>query len=192
MSERFPRIAPETMSDKQREVAAEISAGPRGEVKGPFIALLHNPELAGCLQKVGEHLRFGTGMPGEVIELAILITARAWDCQYEWVAHRRIAANTTSLGAEIMDAVARNERPVSMTDELQDVYDFCIEAQRLGAPSAEAYERVEQRYGKRGVLDLLAICGYYALLAMVLNTAEPPLPDGMEAPLKPLRAGAPG
>lgn len=187
MSERFPRIPPEAMSDKQREVVAEIAAGPRGEVKGPFIALLHNPELAGCLQKVGEHLRFGTGLPAEVVELGILITARAWDCQYEWMAHRRIAAGTTTLSAEIMDAVARDERPASMPEELRDVYEFCTGTQRLGAPGREAYARVEARYGKRGVLDLLAICGYYTLLAMVLNTAEPPLPDGMAPPLKPVR-----
>ena len=42
---RFPRLTPEEMSPEQREVAAEISAGPRGEVRGPFIALLHNPAL---------------------------------------------------------------------------------------------------------------------------------------------------
>src|SRR5690606_28795923 len=147
MSERFPRIAPEAMTDRQREVAAEISAGPRGEVKGPFIALLHNPELAGCLQRVGEHLRFNTGLSGEVVELGILITARAWDCQYEWIAHRRIASNTTALPPEIMDAVARNERPAFMTEELCDVYDFCTEVQAAGVPSAQAYERVETRYG---------------------------------------------
>ena len=46
MTQRFPKLAPEAMSPAQLEVAAEITAGPRGEVRGPFIALIHNPELA--------------------------------------------------------------------------------------------------------------------------------------------------
>jgi hypothetical protein len=54
MAQRFPKLTPETMNAAQREVAAEITAGPRGEVRGPFIALLHNPELARHVQRLGE------------------------------------------------------------------------------------------------------------------------------------------
>ena len=60
---RFPHIAPEAMTPAQREVAAEISAGPRGEVRGPFIALIHNAELASRIQSLGEHLRWKTKLP---------------------------------------------------------------------------------------------------------------------------------
>ena len=59
MAQRFPKLTPEQMTPAQREVAAEITAGPRREVRGPFIALIHNPELARRLQKLGEHLREG-------------------------------------------------------------------------------------------------------------------------------------
>ena len=43
---RFPKLTMEQMSEAQRAVAAQISAGPRGEVRGPFIALIHNAELS--------------------------------------------------------------------------------------------------------------------------------------------------
>ncbi|TMH71714.1 MAG: hypothetical protein E6H57_04685 [Betaproteobacteria bacterium] len=55
---RFPKLTPEAMSPEQREVAAAITAGPRGEVRGPFIALLHNPGIARHLQSLGEQLRW--------------------------------------------------------------------------------------------------------------------------------------
>ena len=54
---RFPKLTPEQMTSAQREVAAEIAAGPRGEVRGPFIALIHSPELARRIQSLGEYLR---------------------------------------------------------------------------------------------------------------------------------------
>src|SRR5436305_1272796 len=47
---RFPKLSTEEMTTEQREVAAAISAGPRGEVRGPFIALLHHPAIARHLQ----------------------------------------------------------------------------------------------------------------------------------------------
>ena len=63
MAQRFPKLTPETMTPAQREVAAEITAGPRGEVRGPFIALLHNAELARHVQRLGEHLRWKGKLP---------------------------------------------------------------------------------------------------------------------------------
>jgi 4-carboxymuconolactone decarboxylase len=43
---RFPIIPPEQWTDAQRRVAQEIAAGPRGEIRGPFLALIHSPEVA--------------------------------------------------------------------------------------------------------------------------------------------------
>ncbi|HEY0296214.1 MAG TPA: carboxymuconolactone decarboxylase family protein [Bordetella sp.] len=183
--QRFPAIDPGHMTARQREVADKIAGGPRGGVKGPFLALLHHPELADRLQQVGEHLRFGTGMPQEVVELVILVTARHWDCQYEWYAHNRLARANTRLDPAVIEAVARDEAPAGMPAELQDAYDFCIEVHRHGQPGDRAYAAVEARFGKQGVLDLLATCGYYSLLAMVLNTARIPLPEGEPPPLGP-------
>ena len=47
-AQRFPKLTLEQMNAAQRAVAGEITAGPRGEVRGPFIALLHNPSSAPC------------------------------------------------------------------------------------------------------------------------------------------------
>ena len=56
-AQRFPKLTPDQLTPAQREVAAEITAGPRGEVRGPFIALIHNPELASRVQKLGARTR---------------------------------------------------------------------------------------------------------------------------------------
>ena len=54
MNDRMPPLAPEALSEDQRLAAAELAGGPRGAVRGPFIALLRSPQLMRRLQKVGE------------------------------------------------------------------------------------------------------------------------------------------
>jgi len=41
----MPPLDPVAMTDAQRRAADELTAGPRGGVKGPFIPLLRSPEL---------------------------------------------------------------------------------------------------------------------------------------------------
>ena len=185
MTERFPAIPPEQMNAAQREVAAAIAGGPRGAVRGPFLALLHHPPLAMRLQALGEHLRFGTGLPQSLVELLILVTARHWTCQYEFFAHARIARNE-GLPEAVIAAIAEGRRPEMMDADQTMVHDFALAVHRDGEPGEALYTAAEARFGKAGVLDLLALAGYYTLLAMVLNTARPALPDGAAPPLKPL------
>jgi 4-carboxymuconolactone decarboxylase len=190
--ERFPPIPPEAMSEAQRSVAEEIASGPRGGVRGPYLALLHHPALAARLQALGEHLRYGTGLPDALVELAILVTARHWGCQYEWVAHERLARKA-GLDPAIIAAIAEGQVPASMSPDEALVHGFCRDTLERGEPEDAGFAAARDRFGLTGVLDLIALCGYYALLAMVLNTGRPPLPDGMAPPLGPLpsRAGLP-
>jgi len=185
---RFPQLDDADLDERQREVVAQIVSGPRGAVKGPFQVLLHHPELALRLQHLGEHLRFGTGLPPELVELVILLTARHWTSQYEWQAHRRIALTSTPLPAAVIDAIAQGERPQDLSPELDAAYVFARECLTNGEPSDASYQRIEELFGRKGVLDIIALCGYYGLLACVLNTSRLPLPDNMPPPLQPLAA----
>ena len=48
--------------------------------------------------------------------------------------------------------------------------------------SDAAYRSVVDKFGERGVMDLIGVSGYYTLVSMVLNTAEIPLPPGAKSP----------
>src|SRR3972149_4436102 len=89
--ERLPRIPPEQMTEAQKKAAAELAAGPRGELRGPFIALLRSPGLMNPVQKVGADIRFNCPLDRRVMEFATLIAARFWTQQYEWQALREHA-----------------------------------------------------------------------------------------------------
>lgn len=172
------------MSVTQREVADAITSGPRGALKGPFLALIHNPELASRVQALGEHLRYGTGLSSQLVEIAVLIAARRWSCDYEWAAHARIAKEA-GLAAEIIDALAVGARPVHLDAEESVIYDFAWQTVWDGTPDDAAFESLAGRFGLASALDVLAVCGYYTMLAFVLNAAGLPLPEGAR-PLEPL------
>ena len=185
MSEpRFPILKPEERTARQNEVAALIAEGPRGGIRGPFLALIHQPELADRLQRVGEHLRYGSVLPKAMTELAVLTVARRWSCQYEWFAHARIARTTTDLPEAIIVAISEGKVPT--TDEQETVYHFVKETLANGSPADAIYDRAVKHFGHAGVLDLIGLTGYYSTIAMVLNTSRIPLPDGATPPLAPI------
>ena len=170
------------MSPEQREVARAIAAGPRGEVRGPFIALLHHPALARHLQGLGEQLRWKSTLPPHLVELAVLVTARRWTCQHEWFMHEPLARNSGLDGA-IIDAIREQREPRATGDEAL-VYAFCRDAHAGGRVSDENFAAVRARFGVDGAVELLVLSGYYTMMAMVLNTAGLPLPGDAEPPLK--------
>ena len=174
-----------TMTSRQREAHQGIVSGPRKGAAGPFNALLRSPDVADRVQRVGEYVRFQTTIPAPLNELAILITGRFWNAQFEFWAHSRLA-RTAGLPDAIIDAVAEGRRPSPMSDDERIVYDFCTEMFRDKAVSDVAFKAVVDRFGEQGVIDLIAACGYYSIVSMVLNVDRYPLPAGEQPPLKAL------
>ena len=182
MNERMPPLAPEAMTEAQRRAAAELAAGPRGGVRGPFIALLRSPELMQRLQKVGEYLRYQSSLPARLNEFAILVTARQWNAQVEWIAHHPLALKA-GLEPLVAEDLAQGKRPVAMKEDEAAIYQFCKELHETKAVSDAAFKAVADRFGERGVIDLIGLTGYYTMLAMVLNVGQQPLPGGVAPPL---------
>jgi 4-carboxymuconolactone decarboxylase len=187
MSEtRFPLLTPDTMTDEQRAVADAIQSGPRGSgLRGPFNALLRSPALCDLVQRVGAYVRFGSSIPAPLNELAICMAGRKWGAQYEFYAHRRLGIEA-GLNPAILDAVAQGRRPSDMSGDEATVYSFVTDLLSTGAVSDGPYQAVIDRFGERGVMDLVGAVGYYSLVSMVLNVAQVPLPEGEQPPLKPL------
>jgi len=183
---RFKPLAADEMTDAQRKVYGEIAGGPRGGVRGPFNALLRSPELADRAQKMGEYIRFNSSLPARLNEFAILITARYWGSQYEWYAHHPLALKA-GLSPAVAADLAQSRRPEGMKDDEAAVYDFCKELHEKKSVSDAAYKAALDRFGERGVVDLIGVSGYYTLVSMVLNVDRHPLPGAAPAPLPELK-----
>jgi 4-carboxymuconolactone decarboxylase len=183
---RFPQLTPETMTAEQKKVADAIQSGPRGAgLRGPFNALLRSPDLCDLVQRVGAYVRFGSSIPAPLNELAICMAGRTWTAQYEFYAHRRLGIDA-GLNPAILDAVAAGRRPEGMSKDETIVYELVTELLGTGSVSDAKYQPALDRFGERGVMDLVGAVGYYSLVSMVLNVAQVQLPAGETPPLKPL------
>ena len=173
LPDRMPPLAREQMDDAQRTGADELIAGPRKAVKGPFIPLLRSPHLMARLQKVGEYLRFDSALPTRLNEFAMLIVARAWSQQFEWFVHVPLALKAGTSHPTI-DAIREGHRPRDMSDDEALVYDLVVELLAHRGLGDVSYARALERFGERGVIDLVALVGYFATVSMVLNVAHTP------------------
>jgi 4-carboxymuconolactone decarboxylase len=182
-AERFPLLTPDQMTPAQKKVADAIISGPRKSMGGPFNAWLRSPELADRLQAVGEQVRFHSSLAPRLNEFAILMTAREWDADYEWYAHYPLAMKA-GLAPAIAADLAKGRRPAGMAADEAAVYDFMAELRRTHRVSDPTYAAAHKLLGDQGIIDLVAISGYYDLVSMTLNTAQvrPPEPGPLTLP----------
>ena len=183
--DRLPPIPADKLTDAQKKAIDEFKAARQADISGPFIPMLRSPEVMSRARAMGDYLRFKSSLPPRLSEFVILMTARRWTQQYEWHAHEPLAIKG-GLNAEIVKAIAAGTRPPRMADDEAAVYLLFEEVQRNQGVGDDTYARAVRAIGEQGVVDVLGITGYYTMLAMVMNTARTPLPEGVKPALAPL------
>lgn len=195
-SRRFKLIPLDQLTPEQQALSDAIKSGPRaklassgaskpGPLGGPFNVWLRSPGIGNLVQQLGEEIRFRSSLSGKLNELAILVTARNWTSQYEWVAHHKLALEG-GLDPKIAEAIAQGRRPEGMDADETLVYEFSTELQASQGVSDAMYARAVARFGERGVVDLISVNGFYVLVSMCLNVDRTPVPPGTPLPLPPL------
>lgn len=194
---RFKILQPAEMTESQKDLVKSIQSGPRAKVAGsaansgggtvgsPFNVFLRSPELGEHLQQVGSYIRFRSSLGFKLNELAILMVARHWTSQYEWFAHHRLALQA-GLDPEIAEAISKSERPKKMGPDEALIYEFTTELLETKQVRDQTFSAVKDRFGEQGVMDLIAVAGYYVLVSMVLNVDRTPVPGNANPPLAPL------
>ena len=169
--DRMPTISPDKYDETQKKAAAEFLETRKTPVFGPFEPLMYSPELMTIARSMGDYLRYKPAIGTTLSEFVILITAREWSQDYEWHVHAPIALKQ-GIKKEVIDAIADGRRPVGMSDDEEICYNFSIELHRNKRVSDATYQRATQRFGEKGVMDIIGINGYYTFLAMAMNTAH--------------------
>jgi 4-carboxymuconolactone decarboxylase len=169
--QRLPTIPPDQYTAEQKKAAEEFLAARKVPVFGPFEPMMHSPEVMNMARAMGDYLRYHSAIGNTLSELVILVTAREWSQDYEWHVHYPIALKA-GIAKEIADAIADARRPSAMSADEEIVYDFTTELHKNKRVSDAAFDRAEKRFGKKGVVDMTGIIGYYTFLAMQLNMAR--------------------
>jgi 4-carboxymuconolactone decarboxylase len=185
VGDRFKPLTYDQMTPEQKAMTEHLLSGERGRMTGPFNVLLRSPEMGDLAQKLGAYVRFHSSLPSKLNEFAIILTGRYWNAQYEWYAHKRLALQA-GLSPAIVDSVADGKRPASMQPDEEIVYNFCTELLRTKQVGDATFQAAKDKFGERGVVDLIGVVGYYNMVSMFLNVDRYPLPEGVKPELKPL------
>jgi 4-carboxymuconolactone decarboxylase len=168
------------LSPDQRAAADEIRQGPRGEITGPFVALLRDPELLRRVQAIGTHLRFtDLAITPSVRELTVLAVARFWEQAFEWSYHLPLAI-AAGVPEAACAALLAGDRPDGLSEELDITLRLVVELQRHHEIADDTYQRAAGTFGEVGVVEITTTAGYYTTLAMIMNMAEAPPPTAVE------------
>jgi 4-carboxymuconolactone decarboxylase len=179
--QRLPTIPPAQYTAEQKKASEEFMAARKGPVFGPFEPMMYSPEVMNQARSMGDYLRFHSSIGNTLSELVILVTAREWSQDFEWSFHYPIALKA-GISKSIADAIADGRRPAGMSADEEIVYDFTTEVLKNKRVSDATFHRAEQRFGKKGTVDMTAIAGYYSFLAMQLNMARYESGDGPRLP----------
>ena len=177
---RLPLLTREQM-DEQGRAFYDAVTGPQSRtlvgLQGPSGIWLHSPELGKRIRTVNQYLRYDTALERRLTELAILVTARELDNQFEWTAHEP-AALQEGLDPAIIEVV-KHRKPVSGLGPKEAVIiTFGREVFRERKVRSETFARALELFGPRDVVNLTALMGNYAMTAVILDAVDQQLrPD---------------
>ena len=168
---RITQITERNQVEPDKQHIFDSIATSRGRVSGPFSVLLNSPEVAGRAAHLGSYIRFESTLTASQRELAIITTAREFDCVFEWAAHATLADEAGVRDAAI-ETVANGGELNELTDDEALIVGYGRELLRNRRVSDDTFAAAKDQFGEQGVTELTATIGYYGMLACALNAFE--------------------
>jgi 4-carboxymuconolactone decarboxylase len=174
-----PQAEADELAEMERMAAVRSDSDGRPELASVYIAMFNNPALARRVGALGEHLRFDGTLPDHIRELAILRYAARNAFAYEWAHHVR-PARRAGISEQTIAALADPAVPVGL-DPVQRAAVEAVDQVVAGREiAAEAQRILAEAVGNAGVVELVALCGLYALMGYMTTAfaidVEPGLP----------------
>jgi 4-carboxymuconolactone decarboxylase len=150
-----------------------------GGLVGPFNAFVHAPEVGRHLSALGARLRYRTSLERRLSELAIITVGARWKAEFEWWAHARMALEH-GISTGVVEAIGRGDDPPFAPDAGDERAVFAATQQLAaeGRLDPGVYAAAQELLGDEGMVELVALCGYYTLISYLLNAFDVPLPPG--------------
>lgn len=149
-----------------------IASGPRKDVPYPFLAMLDAPGLANAIQAVGAEIRFSGELSDQLREVAILATAGAFGSGYEWDYHAAISRRLSMSEALISATLTGDTSSIADDKQACLIIDLCRAAVLRRQIPQETLAGLVESLGRTSASEVVAIAGYYPLLALFLSAGE--------------------
>src|SRR5215831_15951866 len=177
---RLPPVTPQDLDEEGRRLLAartNFTPGP-----GPTHITVYSTRELDLGVPSGEKSPVGP----RYFQLAVLITAREIDQQYEWSAHEP-AGLRQGLEQSVIDVV-KYDRPVTgLSDKDATVITFGRALFRQHQVSSELWQKMVNHFGRQHTVDIMSIMGDYFRVGFMLNAVDQHLPATRPALLPPLK-----
>jgi len=172
-----------TLTDKDRELfdhmaSARAYAEGRSHLGDVYVRMFNNPGVAEKVGALGEHLRFHGSLPDDVRELVILRFASKQQLSYEWSHHQR-PAKLAGISREVIDVLTAGDVPKIIPDASQaaiEAVDAIISRESI---PTDVQQRFVDAYGVSGLIEVVAICGLYAIMGYMTTALDIHIEEGL-------------
>jgi 4-carboxymuconolactone decarboxylase len=186
---RLPLVKRENLAPAGQKTYDQLNSPTGGSLaglRGPGGIMLHAPKVSELNSALNRYLRSPeTGFDGHVRELAILVTAREFNSQFEWAAHESVALKE-GVSAATIDVVKHRKIPRGIPEADAVIIQLGREIYGNKKVGAAIYARAVKQFGPERLINLVALMGNYAGTAALLATFDMQLPPGQK-PLLPMR-----
>lgn len=151
------------------------------QIGGPFDAWIRSPELCKRAVSLGNFIWQRTTLDRSLVELGILVTARFWRSNVEWVSHERMAREY-GLADEVIDDIFAERRPTAAKQKELLVYDIATSLHKDHEIEKSLYDQAVKTLGEQGLIELIMTVGFYTFVSMTLNTFDVETAKGEPTP----------
>jgi len=171
---RLPLIRAQTQNPQANLYGRQLA--PEGT--GPGHITRHGAGQASLEANVGRRLT----------ALAILVTARAHESQYDWTVNEPVALKD-GLEPAVIDVVRRNAPLNGIGEKEAAIIQFGRELFEAHNVRPETYTRALKLFGERDLVDLVGLMAQHTADAVLLAAFDQHLPAG-QRPLMPIAGGS--
>jgi 4-carboxymuconolactone decarboxylase len=177
---RLPPVTAADLDDDGRRLLAartNFTPGP-----GPTHITVYSPRELDLGIPSGEKSPVGP----RYFQLAVLITAREIDQQYEWSSHEP-AGLRQGLEQSVIDVVKYDRDVTGLSDKDATLIRFGRALFREHQVSSELWQKMVNHFGRQRTVQLMSIMGDYFRVGFMLNAVDQHLPASRKALLPPLK-----
>ncbi len=153
----------------------------RSQLGEVYVRMFNNPGVAKKVGALGEHLRFQASLPDEVRELVILRFAVRQGSGYEWSHHQR-PAKMAGISQDVIDGLTAGAIPDVLPDASRAVLQAVDAVVAKQSIPQDVQQRIVAEYGVGGVVEVVAVCGLYAIMSYMVFAFDIEVEEGLPTP----------
>lgn len=185
----FPILSKDDLDSEQRALWDDLTLGPRGFYTGGpnakrvpdlYNAWLQFPGFGRLMLRLADEIRAQSELPGRLRELIVLTTSMLLDVRVEYDFHVPFALNE-GLPQEVVEAIGRGEPPVFDDETDRVTYEANVQLVRTATLTEDTRRELVEAIGHRGLMQLIAVVGFYVIVSYTSNVAGVSLADDFSA-----------